>query len=221
MPKPDASRRAVLLRLALRLALLGLAIWGLRRLAGWAMDEGTALAAGAELNAGLLALLLVTYALLLAVPFVPGVELGITLLMVGGAPAVPLVYLATVLGLCTAFAAGVLIPYPRLERLFADLGAGRAAQLVARVAPLDRDQRIAHLGDHLPRRIAPHALGHRHLLLAVLFNLPGNALIGGGGGIALIAGLSRLYAPAAFALTTALAVAPVPLIVWLTGMPPP
>jgi hypothetical protein len=53
--------------------------------------------------------------------------------------------------------------------------------------------------------------------LACLFNLPGNVVLGGGGGIALLAGLSRLYAPLPMAVTVALAVAPVPLAIWIWG----
>jgi hypothetical protein len=45
-------------------------------------------------------------------------------------------------------------------------------------------------------------------------------LIGGGGGIALLAGMSRLFAPLGFAISVAVAVAPIPLLVLLTGYQP-
>jgi len=61
-------------------------------------------------------------------------------------------------------------------------------------------------------------LRHRYLALAVLFNLPGNMLIGGGGGIALIAGMSGLYRSTNYFITVTLAVAPVPLIISFTEM---
>ena len=48
--------------------------------------------------------------------------------------------------------------------------------------------------------------------------MPGSGLIGGGGGICLLAGLTGVFAPRATFLTLALAVAPVPLLVWMTGM---
>jgi hypothetical protein len=57
----------------------------------------------------------------------------------------------------------------------------------------------------------------RYVALALLINLPGSSLIGGGGGILLLAGLSGLFLPKATFLTLALAVAPVPLLVWLIG----
>ena len=57
-------------------------------------------------------------------------------------------------------------------------------------------------------------LRHRHLMLALLVNLPGNAVIGGGGGILMLSGLSGLFTLPRLLLTLALAVAPVPLVVW-------
>ena len=43
-------------------------------------------------------------------------------------------------------------------------------------------------------------------------HIPGNALVGGGGGIALLAGLSGLFAPLPTILAFAVAVSPVPLM---------
>jgi hypothetical protein len=60
-------------------------------------------------------------------------------------------------------------------------------------------------------------LRFRYLALAVAFNIPGNYLVGGGGGIALMAGVSRLYSVPGFLFTIALSVAPVPLAVLFFG----
>jgi hypothetical protein len=49
----------------------------------------------------------------------------------------------------------------------------------------------------------------------VLLNLPGNALLGGGGGIGLIIGMSRLIPFHKYLLLIAVAVAPVPLGLYL------
>ena len=57
----------------------------------------------------------------------------------------------------------------------------------------------------------------RFLIFAVLFNLPGNVAIGGGGGVALLAGMSKVFSLPAYLLTVALAVAPVPLLVYVAG----
>ncbi|MGB3315212.1 MAG: hypothetical protein WBB85_12430, partial [Albidovulum sp.] len=56
-----------------------------------------------------------------------------------------------------------------------------------------------------------------YVLLALLINLPGNSLLGGGGGILLLAGMSRLFSPLATLATVAIAVAPVPILVYLMG----
>jgi hypothetical protein len=53
--------------------------------------------------------------------------------------------------------------------------------------------------------------------LAIVLNLPGNIVIGGGGGIALMAGASRLYSVPGFLVTIVLAVAPVPLAILVFG----
>lgn len=63
----------------------------------------------------------------------------------------------------------------------------------------------------------PFLLRHRHLAIAAALNLPGNAIIGGGGGIGLAAGFSRLVSLPVYVLTVGLAVAPLPLAVWVTG----
>jgi hypothetical protein len=49
-------------------------------------------------------------------------------------------------------------------------------------------------------------------VLAVLFNLPGNTIIGDGGGIALIAGMSRLFPFPKFVFLVCVAITPVPLL---------
>jgi hypothetical protein len=56
---------------------------------------------------------------------------------------------------------------------------------------------------------------YRYLTIALLFNLPGNYLIGGGGGISLACGISRRFSWKWFLLTVVLAVSPVPLLAFL------
>jgi len=50
---------------------------------------------------------------------------------------------------------------------------------------------------------------YRYLALAVLLNVPGNAVIGGGGGIAMLVGMTRLFSFPAYIATVVLAVSPV------------
>jgi hypothetical protein len=51
----------------------------------------------------------------------------------------------------------------------------------------------------------------RYFIIAILINLPGNTIIGGGGGIALLCGMKG------FILTIAIASSPIPLLL-LFGM---
>jgi hypothetical protein len=55
----------------------------------------------------------------------------------------------------------------------------------------------------------------RWLALALLINMPGNTVIGGGGGIAMAVGYSRTFTYPAFLACAAVAVAPVPALVLL------
>ena len=165
-------------------------------------------------------LLLVGYVLLLAVPFMPGVEVGLVLLAAFGAAAAPAVWLATVLGLALAYAIGRTVPLPRVAA-FLDVLAMRGTAAALREADASGPgARSALIERALPRKLSTVVLRHRYLTLAVLLNLPGNALIGGGGGIAGLSGLCRLHRPAPFVLTVALAVAPVPAFVMVLGRLP-
>lgn len=152
-----------------------------------------------------------------ALPFVPGAEIGIALLVAFGASVAPLVYLCMLAALYAAFLAGRLVPARLLVRAFSAIGLHHAAGLVEVTASQPPEDRKRFLAANLPPGLAGRLLGHRRIALAILLNMPGNTLIGGGGGIALIAGMSRLVSHAGFLLTIAIAVAPVPLIVWLTG----
>ena len=157
------------------------------------------------------------YAVLLAVPFVPGVEIGLGLMAMLGPPIVMLVYLCTVLGLAMSFIVGRLIPLSVLIHLSEDIKFARVSSLLKQIEPLSQQERLSLLASKAPKRLLPLLLRFRYLALAAALNIPGNYLIGGGGGIALMAGVSRLYSIPAFLFTIALAVAPVPLAVLFFG----
>jgi len=165
----------------------------------------------------MLVALLLVYALLIAVPFVPGIEIGLTLLAVEGAWIAPWLYLATVSGLLIAYAAGEWVPYVRLHRILADLHMRRACALLEHIQPLSRAERVILMRGRAPRWLRPFITRYRYLVMAAVINLPGNSVIGGGGGIVFLMGLSRLFRPVAVALTLSLAVMPVPLAVWAFG----
>ena len=157
------------------------------------------------------------YSLMLAMPFVPGVEVGLGMIALLGPRVVPLVYISTVIGLCLAFTVGRVVSPKILIRFFDDLGLRRASDLLQRFEAADGELEIAGLAAANSNRALSWLLRHRYLAVAIAINLPGNFVIGGGGGIALLAGLSRLYSAPAFILTVSLAVSPIPIAVMLLG----
>jgi len=160
---------------------------------------------------------LLLYALLIAIPFMPGIELGMSLLVMYGAEMALPVWGATMLGLMTAYLTGRYLPYARICRMLSDLRLTRAANWLNRIEDVPPADRLTLMQNRLPHWLAAIAARYRHVTLALLINLPGNAVIGGGGGIAFVAGLSRLFAPHWMAATLCLATAPVPLLVWRFG----
>ena len=157
------------------------------------------------------------YVLLMALPFMPGIELGLALLVLLGAQGAILVYACTVTALCLSFALGRWLPPRYAVRALGALHLDRAATLVAELEPLAPHQRLQRLAANAPTRLVPFLLRHRHLTVAVALNLPGNALIGGGGGIGLVVGMSGLMPWRHYVAVIALAVAPVPLFFLCAG----
>ncbi len=129
------------------------------------------------------------YAVLLATPFLPGAELGLALLVVLGRDGAIMVHAATVIGLMFGFSLG---------RLMAGFG-------------LTRRRPVSNLQMGLVQCLNARPC----LALAVLFNTPGNTLIGGGGGIALAAGLTGLVTAERFFLTVLVSTSPLPLVAFL------
>lgn len=157
------------------------------------------------------------YAGLLAIPFVPGAEIGVALMVMLGPPIALLVYLCTVAGLSLGFIAGRIIPFSALARFASDVRLERTSKLLRDIELMDKTERLRFLVSKAPRRLLPLLLRHRYLALAIALNIPGNYLIGGGGGIALFAGVSRLFTVSGFMLTILIAVSPVPIAVVLFG----
>lgn len=157
------------------------------------------------------------YTILLAIPFVPGVEIGMMLLAMHGASVVLLVYLCSVTGLSISFAAGRLIPLAAVARLARLFHLERVARYVEDIRGMSLEERLSHLLSNAPHRAIPFLLRHRYIALALALNIPGNSVIGGGGGIALLAGSTRLFSVTGFLVAVAVAVSPVPLGVYILG----
>lgn len=160
----------------------------------------------------------VAYIALLAMPFVPGAEIGIALLAGFGAAIAPLIYVCTVAAMMLAFTIGRFLPISALEQFFRVLRLTRAADLVARAASLSKDDRLEMLLEGQSKRTVSIAVRYRYVAIALAVNMPGNSIIGGGGGIMIVAGLSGIFTPLATFLTIVIAVLPVPLAVMFLGL---
>lgn len=143
---------------------------------------------------------LALYVALLAIPFVPGAEVGLALLLVFGAAVALPVYIATVVALSVSYFLG---------RMALQCGhSGRSENTESLPSALAGANQQPHL-----LRWARHLMRFRWLALIALINTPGNTVIGGGGGIAMAVGYSRAFTYPAFLACVALAVAPVPAMI--------
>lgn len=159
------------------------------------------------------------YILWMAMPFVPGIELGLALMVMLGPRGVLLVYLCTLLSLSLSFAIGRLIPLRVFARLVGWLHLRKSKELILQLEPLNSEQKLDFLLKTAPSRIVPFLVKHRYLMIALVLNLPGNALIGGGGGIGLIAGMCGMFPFHKYVLLVGIAITPLPLL-FLAGKSP-
>ena len=158
------------------------------------------------------------YIVLMAIPFVPGMEISLALLAAFGHQVSMFIYAATVAALVISYLIGRLVPVRLIASFFGSLSLRKAESLVLHLEPLRAEQRLEALISHAPKRIVPTLLKHRYIAVAVALNVPGNAIIGGGGGIALLAGISGLFTFPRFLAIVSLAVLPIPLAVMLFGI---
>ena len=215
--KPDVlSLRGLILKIGILIGFIVLATWGVHVIRD-ALDLQIRPDNEQQVHRAIM-IGAVAYVGLLAMPFVPGAEIGIALLAAFGAAIAPLIYVFTVAAMMLAFTIGRFLPISSLERLFRVLRLTRAADLVAKAAPLSKDDRLAMLLEGQSKRAVSIAVRYRYLAIALAVNMPGNSIIGGGGGIMMIAGLSGIFAPLATFLTVVIAVSPVPLAVLFLGL---
>ena len=160
----------------------------------------------------------VIYILLMATPFMPGLEVGMAVMLLFGSKSALLVYFCTIVALSISYTIGRYFPLRIVHRLLKWLCLEKASELVIELEPLAQQERLEYLSGKAPSRITPFLLKHRFVAIAVLLNLPGNALIGGGGGIGLVVGMSRLVPFHTYVLVMAIAVSPVPLCIYLQGL---
>ena len=160
----------------------------------------------------------VLYMILMAMPFVPGVELGLAFMIMLGPKGVVLIYVCTLIALAASFGLGRLLPARLLASLLRWLHLARAEELLRSFDATAPERRLEFLAEKAPARAVSALLRRRYLLLALLFNLPGNTVIGGGGGIAMMAGMSRLYSFPKYLLLISVAILPGPLLVTFSNL---
>jgi len=160
---------------------------------------------------------MIAYTLLMSIPFVPGAEIGVAALMILGPKIALLVYLSTVAAFSLSFAIGRFIPEKILIKFLQDLHLHRMGDMLIEFEGLDSKQRLNLMLSRSPRKFVPYLIRYRYLALMVAINVPGNIVIGGGGGIALMAGLSRLFTPPMYLLAVAIAVSPIPVVMMIYG----
>ena len=216
MRTPGPSLGGLVLRVALLIAVLALATWGAHMVRD-ALNLQIRTDNGQQVHR-MIMLGSAAYIGLLALPFVPGAEIGLAMLAAFGPAIAPLIYLCTVASMILAYTAGRFLPIDVLRRVLSTMRMHRAADLVARAAPLSGDDRLALLLDGQSARALRCAIRFRYVALAVAVNTPGNSIIGGGGGIMMMAGLSGIFSPLMTFLTVVIAVSPVPLAVMFFGL---
>ena len=219
-PEPFEKNHPDWRRIAIWMCIFGIAFAALHFGLSWAMNFVSASnsIAGSMPMVGFLAISLVVYAILIATPFMPGIEVGVALLLLQGADVAPFVYLATVVGLMTAYLIGNTISLPRLQKFFGYLGLQKVSTYLAKIETTTPADRLAAQRALLPTWLANVTTNYRYIMIAVLLNIPGTFAIGGGGGILMAAGFSRLFGSWAMFGTVLLAVLPVPLVVWVLGV---
>ncbi|MDU8913540.1 hypothetical protein [Aestuariicoccus sp. MJ-SS9] len=215
MRPADPSLGSIVLRVAILIGFLVLAAWGAQM-----VRDALNLQIRPDNEQQVHRMIMLgaaAYIGLLALPFVPGAEIGLAMLAAFGPAIAPLIYVCTVASMILAYTAGRFLPIDLLSRILSTLRMHRAADLVARAAPLSADDRVAMLLEGQSARALRLAIRYRYVALALAVNTPGNSIIGGGGGIMLLAGLSGIFSPLATIATIALAVSPVPLAMLLFG----
>lgn len=201
-------------RLVVWVLIAGAILLAITEMTGVTTLRGTLLAYAVEHD--VLAVLIVGYALLLAMPFVPGVTLGFAIMMVFGPQVAPAVWLASVCGLIFSFSLGRLAPRRWTASILMRVGLADKLRYFHPARDYSEVERLSGLFGVHP--LVQRLIGWRYIALALLVVLPGNVMIGGAGGISLLAGLSRAFHPLKFLLAVGLPMAPLPLAVYVFGI---
>lgn len=147
------------------------------------------------------------FILLMALPFVPGIELGWLLMGAFGVSGIIAAWLGTIAGLTLGF---TVVRRMRNVTILQELVSWREKFVGAESARLSS-------GGRLLQHCMKWQQNHPYLFLLMALNLPGNLVIGGGGGIAWISALTPGTGYRCFIPVVVLATSMVPLLL-LTGL---
>lgn len=138
----------------------------------------------------------IIYAILLAIPYFPGIEVGFVIMIIFGGKGVISVYIATTIGLLAAFLLGNnMRKNSRVTNRFSQILISEITQKIANFSPM--------------------------LALMILLNLPGNIVLGGGGGIAMSYGYYRKLSTFRFIISLLIATSPIPILIGILGVARP
>jgi len=162
---------------------------------------------------GMLATLCVIYAVLLAIPGVPGLEVGLVMMGVYHEVGIVAVWLCTIAGLNLSFFAGRKLPKAKVAGWLRPKNPGDETLVDGTLGGGDSMTLLLkknRVGRAVLRWTGPPGGWRRYVLIAFLLNMPGNFVIGGGGGIGLFCGTSEDIKWPMFLATTVVAAAAIP-----------
>jgi len=158
----------------------------------------------------------ILYIGLMASPFLPGIEVGVIFMMLLGWQGTVLIYLCTLIALTLSFGIGRILPPHILASFLGWLHMSRAEHTLREFDATPPEERLKFITEKTSTGATPSLLKRRYWLLAGLLNMPGNVVIGGAGGIAMLAGMSRLYSFPKYLLLIAVAILPGPVLITLS-----
>lgn len=139
------------------------------------------------------------YIILLSIPFFPGLEVGIAIICLFGTQGIAVMYLCTIIGLNLAYLVGAYLPRSMAKNI-------PELEFKSKTTQLKQNK---WLQPFLKKRTETTV---SIVVLALLLNLPGNAILGGGGGISMWYGVKHQLPWKNFILTTIVATLPLPLL---------
>ncbi len=158
------------------------------------------------------------YTICMILPFMPAIELGLILLAMLDIQGVLWLYLITVIALTISYGIGQSIPVRILKKAFEYLHCHKAGNLLCDNGECNETEQIDRFIAHAPKQFVPFLLRHRYCILGISINTPGNMIIGGAGGIAMMTGMSRAFGFEQFVLSVFIAVSPLPILAILSKL---